>query len=407
MEVCKRCGFSLAETYLFCPQCGRAVSYSYTHAPKKRGNGQGTAIKRGKTWTGFKPGYSYHDDNGKKHRVRPSKGGFATKREALAWASGSGADDGAAAPRLIDLWEGWSKNDMLQLSSTKQCAYKIARKRLEPIIDREIDSLTVDDLQDVINTKCNSYYTARDCKNLLSHLYKRAMAANGNRGKVTQNLSEFLVMPAAQEKEAVPLTMDEVSKLWTAYDNGDLIAGYILLLIYTGMMPGELLACKKSMVDLDSLEIRGAGLKTKTRQKSAIAFPEFIAPVLSELIAQSGSKEKLLSMNKDNFYAAFYDSIKAAGIDNPEIIGPDGKKDHRITPYSCRHTYGTEAVRMGLHPAIVQKMLRHSNTKTQEKYTHLGGEDLHEAVNQLKKSGHNKPSSPATAPQSANEESTM
>ena len=382
MENCKKCGAVLPETALYCPQCGRAVNYTPT--PKKRGNGQGTAIKRGKTWTGFKPGYSYHDENGVKHRVRPSKGGFATKKDALAWASSGAADPVGTAPRLVELWESWSQNDMMKLSGSKQCAYKIARKRLEPIIDREIDSLTVDDLQTVINEKCNSYNTARDVKNLLSHLYKRAMASNTNRGRITQNLSAFIVLPDNNEKEAVPLTTKEVEKLWTDYEKGDKIAAYILLMVYTGMMPGELLECKKSMVDLDAHEIRGAGLKTKTRKKAAIAFPAFMVPVVQDLMQQT-DKEKLLSMNKDNFYEAFYETIEAAGIDNPESIGPDGKTDHRITPYSCRHTYGTEAVKIGLHPAVIQQMLRHSNTKTQEKYTHLGAEQLHAAVEQLKK----------------------
>ena len=382
MNSCKKCGAVLPETALFCPQCGRAVNY--TPAARKRGNGQGTAIKRGKTWTGFKPGYSTTDENGKKHRVRPSKGGFATKKEALAWASynATGSDD--PAPRLIDLWESWSKNDMLKLSSNKQCAYKIARRRLEPIIDRQIDGLTVDDLQETINEACSSYYTAKDCKNLLSNLYKRAMASNKNKGRVTQNLSEFIVLPALNEKEAVPLTTDEVAKLWTAYDGGNKIAGYILLMVYTGMMPGELLECKKSMVDIDALEINGAGLKTKTRKKSSIAFPPFIAPVLSDLMSMN-KRAKLLPMNKDNFYDEFYKAIEAAGIDNPETIGKGGKKEHRITPYSCRHTFGTEAVKLNLHPEVIKQMLRHSNTKTQEKYSHIGGDSLHNAVNQMQK----------------------
>lgn len=383
MEACKKCGAVLPETARFCPQCGRAVNYTQT--PRKRGNRQGTAIKRGKTWTGFKPGYSFHDENGKKHRVRPSKGGFPTKRDALAWASSGGPEQDGAAPKLIELWESWSKNDMLKLSNSKQGAYKIARKRLEPIIDRQIDSLTVDDLQTVIDDKCNSYYPAKDCKNLLSHLYKRAMASNGNKGRVTKNLSDFLVLPDLNEKEAVPLTTDEVSKLWTAYDNGNKFAGFILLMCYTGIMPGELLECKKSMIDLEAHEIRGAGKKTGVRKKSAIAFPEFITPLVSDLLSLYPKSKKFLAMHKDTFYEKFHKEIVDCGIDNPEKIDKNGKKDHRITPYSCRHTFGTEAVKLNLHPEVIKLMLRHSNTKTQEKYSHLSNDSLHGAVNQMKK----------------------
>ena len=139
---------------------------------------------------------------------------------------------------------------MLKLSKNKQVSYKIARKRIEKIMAFPIDVLTVDDLQKVINEECDTFYPARDVKSLLSHLYKRAMASNTNRGRITQNLSEFLVLPEMNEKEAVPLTEEEVALLWKRYDAGDAFVGYILLLIYTGMMPGELLICKKDMVDL-------------------------------------------------------------------------------------------------------------------------------------------------------------
>lgn len=358
---------------------------------KKRGNGQGTARKRGKTWTGYATGYTFTTPDGKKHTRRPSKGGFKTKSEALAWASQSGtADKDTPVPKLIDLWTGWSQNDMLKLSDNKQTAYKIARRRIESIIARDIDSLTVDDLQFVINEKCNSYYTAKDVKTLLSHLYKRAMASNQNHGRITQNLADFVVLPDFEEKEATPFSQDELKKLWASYDNGDKFAAYILLMCYTGMMPAEIMACKKDMIDVDALEIRGAGVKTSVRKKSVIAFPEFLKPIIEDLLAakpSNGAKDtgKIAPINKDNFYVEFYDAIARAGIDNPVEKGTDGKERHRLTPYSCRHTYGTEAVRAGFHPEIIKKMLRHSNTKTQEKYTHLGEADLHEAVSKIQK----------------------
>jgi len=368
---CKRCGAETPQNALYCPFCGRGINTP--PKGKKRGNGQGNAYRRGKTWTARKPGYSFPSEDGKLHRVRPTKGGFATKREALAWAC-SDADKEIPLPRLIDLWQGYSENDLLKLSASKQTAYKIARKRIESIITCRIDALTVDDLQSVVNANCKSYYTAKDVRDLLSNLYHRAMASNTNRGRITQNLSAFIILPDYEEKEAVPFTEDELSKLWSAYNNGDSFVGYILLMCYTGLMTGELLKCKSDMVNLDNCEIYGVGSKTKVRKKSSIAFPVFIKPVIESML----DKPKLVCMNKDNFYTEFYKAIDRTGIYNPVI---DNR--HRLTPYSCRHTYGTEAVKAGFHPAVIQKMLRHSNTKTQEKYTHLGSADLHEAVNKI------------------------
>ena len=384
--ICRKCKKE-APDGAFCIFCG----WKQDRTRHRRGNGQGSAFKRGNSWTGVAPGYSYStvDENGVKkyHRKRPKKGGFATKREALEWAMHASSVNEVPVPKLIDLWEGWSTNDMLKLSKNKQCSYKIARKRIESIIAYPIDMLTVDDLQKVINEECDTYYPARDIKNLLSHLYKRAMASNTNRGRVTQNLSDFLVLPELEEKEAVPFTEKEVALLWKHYDAGCSFIGYILLMIYSGMMPGELFICKKDMVDLEKCEIRGAGAKTKVRRQAAIVFPEILKPVVEKLLSiesrnGNAKNEKLLTMNRDNFYDKFYEVVEQAGIDNPK----NDKGEHRITPYSCRHTYGTEAVKLGAHPEIIKKMLRHSNTKMQEKYTHLGSEEVHNIVNKMMRS---------------------
>lgn len=382
--ICIKCSAEVPDG-LYCLKCGWKQEKA-APVKHKRGNGQGTAIKRGRSWTGYAPGYSYMGTDGKRHRIRPSKGGFKTKAEALMWAMQQGTNQkDAPVPKMAELWSDYSTHELEKLSENKQTAYKIAAKRLNPLMGRRMDTIMVSDLQAVVDT-VSTYYPARDMKVVLSHLYIKAMASNSNKGRVAQNLAEFIVLPIMDEKEAVPFTSEEVKKLWNLYDSGEHFVGYILLMIYSGMMPAELFQCKKNMVDLTHCEIRGAGAKTKTRQKAAIAFPAFIKPVVEDLLSikskySRSQADKLLSMHKDNFYDNFRRTLEKAGIDNPK----DEKGRYRLSPYSCRHTFGTEAVRLDIHPEMIKQMLRHSNTKTQEKYTHLGSKDLHNAVDKLQK----------------------
>lgn len=345
----------------FCCWCGR----SQEQKKHRRGNGQGTAFKRGSTWTALRPGYQFTDETGL-HRVRPKKGGFATKKEALEWAS-TNTEELDHSQKVIDLWQVYKESDFLKLSSNRQTAYQIARKRLEPVMGMEIHQVTFETLQGLVNAS-GSFYKARDMKTVMKKLYRIAMASN--KTLVKNNLAEFLVLPENDEKEANPFTEEEVNAFWKLYDGNDYFVPYILLMIYSGMMPAELMACKKDMVDLDKCEIFGCGAKTKSRKKSAIVFPEFLRPVVEGLLNSKG--EKILHMNKDNFYKEYYECLERAGV-------------RKLPPYSCRHTYGTEAVKLGVHPAIIQKMLRHSNQKTQERYTHLGSEEAHDAANLFKR----------------------
>ena len=49
---------------------------------RTRGNGTGTAFKRGKTWTAQYTKYMFRDENGRLVRRYATKGGFSTKRDA-------------------------------------------------------------------------------------------------------------------------------------------------------------------------------------------------------------------------------------------------------------------------------------------------------------------------------------
>ena len=71
-------------------------------APRRRGNGQGTAIKRGNTWTAVWTVELYVEPGTLKLKQRQKwKGGFATKREALNYAARRGKTK-AHAPGLLE-----------------------------------------------------------------------------------------------------------------------------------------------------------------------------------------------------------------------------------------------------------------------------------------------------------------
>lgn len=366
--ICIRCKREV-EDGPFCSQCG--AKQERTRSAARRPNGTGNAYKRGKTWTGRAVGFSYTeqlpDGTQRLVRRRPTKGGFRTKAEALSWANSYSEAVTSSVPTLAELWNGYSTSDMLKLSKDKQTAYKLARKRLDPIFARRIDTLSIADLQQVVDRNAISHYTARDMKTVLSKLYQRAMAER----KVSVNLSTFINLPELEEKEAEPFSENEVSIMWKAYESGNIFVGYILLLIYTGMMPAELKACRKDMIDREANEIWGCGKKTKKRKKELpIVYPDFMLPVLDALCEYSQS-DMLLDFGRNQFYDKYHETLKQLGVRD-------------LPPYSCRHTYGTEAVKGKNSPEVVRQMLRHATIAMQQRYTHLSPDAAHEAANALK-----------------------
>lgn len=366
--VCVKCRQDVPDGP-YCCQCG-ASQVPKKRNPRRRGNGTGSIIKRGKTYTAISAGASYVvvDDNGAKKlkRNRTWKGGFKTKAEANEYLA-TLEENRKLAPTLADLWERYKKTKLPRLGESKQTAYEIARKKLERVIGRRINEITLEDLQDLIDTQGKTYYPSRDMKTVLSHLYKLALPD----GYVSINLSDYLVLPELEEKESVPFNDDEVQAFWTAWANGDKFVGYILLMIYTGMMPIELMTCKKDMIDWESCEIRGCGRKTKKRKEVPIVFPDFVQPVLQELCDLSTSRVgNVLCMNKDKFYETYHRTLKSLNVRD-------------LPPYSCRHTTATDAARKNINASMLQQLMRHAKISTTQRYIHMTADDARKAVNQM------------------------
>lgn len=365
--ICKKCKKDVPDGR-YCIACGADQSASKKTRPRTRPNVTGTAYKRGSTWTAqVTVGIKRDPDTGRVQQVRRTKGGFKTKREALEFCMQLA---NAAMPKkhvtFGDLWEQYEKTKYRQLSTSKQCSYRTALKRIGDMIYTRIDAVTIADLQGLVDGL--TFYCAQDIKSILRHMYRIAMM----QGWTSRDLSEYIVLPPKNEHERTPFSDEEIRAIWRGYDGGDTWAGYILLMIYTGMMPGELLHCRKDMIHLDSHQIIGAGLKTAERKNRPIVIADFLMPVVQALIDYTGDAPLLCDTYKRAFYKKYYDCLDRCGC-------------RRLTPYSCRHTTATAcAVGAKIAPSVIQRIMRHAKLSTTQLYIHPDESAVLDAINTLR-----------------------
>lgn len=333
---------------------------------KNRGNGQGCAIRvKTNCWKAVAV-VGYRDAEHTKP-IRRTKSGFPTKAAALAYIPTLKREKRKEKVTLATLYSTWSTSAMLKLSESQQQKMGYAKNRLEDIWNIDITQLTIEDLQEMVNKKTKTYYPARDMKVLLSHLYERACAQQN----VQTNLAKYIVLPTLEEGEQIPFNPDEINAFWKDYSNGNLFTGYILLMVYSGMMPGELFDCKIDMIDFEKQTIFGCGKKTKKRRSTPIIVADVILPVLAQLVA-SAPDSRLISCNEDAFYKKYWETVKRCGV-------------RELPPYSCRHTTATVLADIENNITVIQEIMRHSKFTTTQRYIHKSTAPMLNAVNKIGK----------------------
>lgn len=376
---CRKCSRALPEDAVYCCYCG--VKQEITRKHRKRANGTGTVFRyRGGWVVEYTEGWEVVD--GDLRRKTRRKYGFKTSKDAedalaeIRARIQAGAEEEPKKKVLIktvaQLWESYSASELPMRGKSTQDAYNVAwRKRIKGTIgDRPIDEIGLDDLNAIV-AGC-TYDPAKDVRDLMSILFQRAIVDR----QTTVNPAPMMTLPLQQSEEVVPWDSSEISKLWQAWGNGERVAGYCLLMIYSGMMTGELLRCKEDMINWEDQQIIGCGLKTKKRKEMPIHFPHIIEPILRELCATKSGKRGgdgyILDVSERAFYERFAKMKTALDI-RPEV-----------RPYSSRHSTGTELTLMGVEPAIIIDIMRHKNyTTTLKHYTKIPSNVLVDALNAM------------------------
>ncbi len=372
---CNACGKTIPNGSAFCNRCGcqiesnriPAITSQETRAKHTRAaNGQGTVLRRGKTWTACVTRYVCIRDPqdpsvSVSRRLTKTKGGFRTKTDARqACAQLYDALEKTAAPRknynatLAHYFVTVERDYFPALSKNKQRQYKKAWASLAQIANIPVRELSVDDLCSVTASVCKTRTDYVSAKAVLSKLFRLAAAD----GLTSKELPSFIKVPPQPKTTRDAFTRDECSRLFDLWTSGNTFAGYIILMISTGMMPGELRSLQKSMIDLDNRLIIGVGMKTAQRRTQAVLLPPLTVPILQTYINNVPGNFICPYRTPDTFNPRYYKTLADANC-------------RRLVPYCCRHT--TQTI-LALDPAVsvsqAARILRHS-IKMAETYTHV------------------------------------
>lgn len=360
MIICKKCNIELPDEAKYCYLCGKKISATHEKRPKTRGNGTGTVYKlpNGKYRAVITMGYYMQD--GRVCRKTKSKT-FDKKKDAVEFLPSLKTYEPPKKVALFTLYEIYIKSMAYNnLSDSQKSKLGYAWKRLEPLHNQNIITMTIDDMQETINAAVHTYYPARDMKVMLSHLYQIAI----KREYVQYNKTEYIELPRAEKSKRDAFTAEEIQKIWDAYNSGTEFAGYVLIMIYAGLRYGEIAKIKKENIHLDERYAIG-GIKTEAGIDREIAFAKKIMPVV-EHFYNSPSK-KFMDMYKDTFYDRYHELISTIGI-------------RELPPHCCRHTYFTRLASEGVQPAVITESGGHKDLSTTMQYIHIPLDDKLRAV---------------------------
>ena len=225
------------------------------------------------------------DDNGK--QIFKNLGYFKTQAEGL-----KQLELYHTNPLLIDnktvtfkeIYEIWSEEKYKKISKSSIDGYINAYKYCKELYDIPFEQIKLKALQDIVNKADGKLATQKKIKGLFGLLYDYGIAND----IVLKKYSDYIILSEQREKKIrTTFSDEEIDILW---DNVKLIpfVDVVLILIYTGMRPGELLKMKRENVFLDKNYMIG-GSKTEAGINRIIPIHPRIKPLIENWYYNSNS----------------------------------------------------------------------------------------------------------------------
>lgn len=366
---CRKCGKSLPDEAVYCLYCGskQTAAAAPRRKVKSRGNGQGTAYKRGNKWAAQ---YRHVSSSG---MVSLYKGGFGTKKEALEWLAAINTVQ-RTDPDITfeDLYAKWIERHEERVSKSTIDCYKAAFKYFGTVQRLPFARLTTEQLQACVDACPHGTRTRENMKALCTSLYKYAHEIGVTGDDYGQHI---YIKREKAEVEKPTFTPEELQRMFKQQPFvPDL--DIVLILCYTGFRVSELLKLKKEDYNTEENYLIGGG-KTKAgtnrivtvspKIKSFIMARYMSAPPGGPIFRYCESGEPM----KPNGYRRIQERVlKKAGV-------------RILTPHACRHTFATLIKTVEAPKEDKKRLIGHSSDEMLEHYTHAQIKDLERITDRL------------------------
>jgi integrase len=269
-----------------------------------------------------------------------------------------------------EVYEKWLERRANKLSVSNLRGYRAAYNLSEPIYAMRFTDLRTEHMQGIIDNCGKGYDTLRKMRVLYNQLFDYAMEHN----IVSKNYTEYIEMPENEsESTRSPFTAEEIQKLWDNVGRLDFI-DTILIMIYSGLRPGELVGIETTNIYLDKRYMTG-GIKTAAGKNRIIPINKKIHPFIKDRTAAGNEFMIVNNDNKQMSYFTYYDC-------KFKLIMEQLQMDHK--PHDCRHTFATLMDNAGANKLSIKRIMGHAAKDITDKvYTHKDIAELIKAVDMI------------------------
>ena len=288
---------------------------------------------------------------------------------------------------FAEVYEKWAEKKFEDISASNISGYKASFKICEPIHNTKFTDLKLSHLQAVVDNSGKNYPTRKKLKILLNQVFDYAVMHELI--PKDRHIVEYVEI-GKQEKSTkhYRFTSSEMDALWRWSPQNEYVQ-VILMLIYSGVRPGEIFNLKSVDVDLknECFTIQkgkndNAVRKVPIHRKTLPFFENWLKKGNEFLITNlSGGKFNFDSNHISYMESYFTPLLKDMGI--CEYTNEQGEIRNHL-PDDTRHTFTTMWKEQKLDEAMRRKIQGHSGKGIGEiVYTHFEFEKLKEELNKL------------------------